>query len=124
MNSKVDETPHLLRQREQFVPRGIVTAHPLVIDRALGSELWDVDGKRYLDFVGGIGVLNIGHNHPNVVAAIQAQLTKVTHACFQVVSYQPYVDLARRLSQMIAGQSGIDHRRCCSPRAPKPWRTR
>mgnify|MGYP001213391041 FL=1 len=56
MNSKVDETPHLLRQRDQFVPRGIVTAHPLVIDRAQGSELWDVDGKRYLDFVGGIGV--------------------------------------------------------------------
>ena len=61
MNSKVDETPHLLRQREQFVPRGLVTAHPLVIDRAQGAELWDVDGKRYLDFVGGIGVLNIGH---------------------------------------------------------------
>ncbi len=110
MNSKVDETPHLLRQRDQFVPRGIVTAHPLVIDRAQGSELWDVDGKRYLDFVGGIGVLNIGHNHPNVVAAIQAQLAKVTHACFQVASYQPYVDLARRLSLMIAGQSGIDHK--------------
>ncbi|RXT62536.1 4-aminobutyrate--2-oxoglutarate transaminase [Pseudomonas syringae] len=110
MNSKVDETPHLLRQRDQFVPRGIVTAHPLVIDRAQGSELWDVDGKRYLDFVGGIGVLNIGHNHPNVVAAIQAQLTKVTHACFQVASYQPYLDLAKRLSDLIAGQSGIDHK--------------
>ncbi|WP_144431142.1 aminotransferase class III-fold pyridoxal phosphate-dependent enzyme, partial [Pseudomonas syringae pv. coryli] len=90
MNSKVDDTPHLIRQRDQFVPRGIVTAHPLVIDRAQGSELWDVDGKRYLDFVGGIGVLNIGHNHPNVVAAIQAQLTKVAHACFQVASYLPY----------------------------------
>ncbi|MCF5714092.1 4-aminobutyrate--2-oxoglutarate transaminase [Pseudomonas tremae] len=110
MNSKVDDTPHLIRQRDQFVPRGIVTAHPLVIDRAQGSELWDVDGKRYLDFVGGIGVLNIGHNHPNVVKAIQAQLTKVTHACFQVASYQPYIDLAKRLSLLIAGQSGIDHK--------------
>src|SRR5471032_3214148 len=49
MNSKVDDTPHLLRQRDQFVPRGLVTAHPLVIDRAQGAELWDVDGKRYLD---------------------------------------------------------------------------
>ncbi|RMN25504.1 5-aminovalerate aminotransferase / 4-aminobutyrate aminotransferase [Pseudomonas coronafaciens pv. zizaniae] len=110
MNSKVDDTPHLIRQRDQFVPRGIVTAHPLVIDRAQGSELWDVDGKRYLDFVGGIGVLNIGHNHPNVVKAIQAQLTKVTHACFQVASYQPYIDLAKRLSLLIAGQSGIGHK--------------
>lgn len=104
MNSKVDETPHLLRQREQFVPRGLVTAHPLVIDRAQGAELWDVDGKRYLDFVGGIGVLNIGHNHPKVVAAVHAQLQKVSHACFQVVAYQPYLDLAQRLCEMIGGQ--------------------
>ncbi|MBT2295582.1 4-aminobutyrate--2-oxoglutarate transaminase [Pseudomonas fluorescens] len=104
MNSKVEETPSLLRQRDQYVPRGLVTAHPLVIDRAQGSELWDVDGKRYLDFVGGIGVLNIGHNHPKVVAAVQAQLQKVTHACFQVVAYQPYLDLAKRLCEMIGGE--------------------
>ncbi|AZD08668.1 Gamma-aminobutyrate:alpha-ketoglutarate aminotransferase [Pseudomonas chlororaphis] len=103
MNSKVDETPHWLQQRDQFVPRGVVTAHPLVIDRAEGSQVWDVDGERYLDFVGGIGVLNIGHNHPRVVAAVQAQLQKVSHACFQVVAYKPYLDLARRLSQMIGG---------------------
>jgi 4-aminobutyrate aminotransferase/(S)-3-amino-2-methylpropionate transaminase len=81
-----------------------VTAHPLVIDRAQGTELWDVDGKRYLDFVGGIGVLNIGHNHPKVIAAVQAQLQKVSHACFQVVAYQPYLDLAQRLCEMIGGQ--------------------
>ncbi|WP_439862598.1 4-aminobutyrate--2-oxoglutarate transaminase [Pseudomonas antarctica] len=105
MNSKVDETPHLLRQRDQFVPRGLITAHPLVIDRAQGAELWDVDGKRYLDFVGGIGVLNIGHNHPKVVAAVQAQLHKVSHACFQVVAYQPYLDLAQRLCEMIGGEA-------------------
>ncbi|MFS2155932.1 4-aminobutyrate--2-oxoglutarate transaminase [Pseudomonas sp. Pseusp122] len=104
MNSKVDEAHHLLRQREQFVPRGIVNAHPLVIDRAQGSELWDVDGKRYLDFVGGIGVLNIGHNHPNVVKAVQGQLSKITHACFQVAAYQPYIELAKRLSQMVGGE--------------------
>ena len=104
MNSKVEETPSLLRQRDRFVPRGLVTAHPLVIDRAQGAQMWDVDGKRYLDFVGGIGVLNIGHNHPKVVAAVQAQLQKVSHACFQVVAYQPYLDLAQRLCEMIGGQ--------------------
>lgn len=103
MNSKVDETPHLLRQRDQFVPRGIITAHPLVIDHAQGSELWDVDGKRYLDFVGGIGVLNIGHNHPKVVAAVQTQLTKISHACFQVVSYKPYLDLTKKLCELVGG---------------------
>ncbi|AZV27235.1 4-aminobutyrate--2-oxoglutarate transaminase [Pseudomonas syringae] len=104
MNSQVDQTPHLLRQRDQFVPRGLVTAHPLVIDRAQGAELWDVDGQRYLDFVGGIGVLNIGHSHPKVVAAVQAQLQKVSHACFQVVAYKPYLDLAQRLCEMIGGE--------------------
>ncbi|MDE1165539.1 MAG: 4-aminobutyrate--2-oxoglutarate transaminase [Pseudomonas sp.] len=103
MNSKVNETPRLMQQREQFVPRGVLTAHPLVIDRALGSELWDVDGKRYLDFVGGIGVLNIGHSHPKVIAAVQAQLHKVSHACFQVVAYEPYIELAKRLSQLVGG---------------------
>ncbi|VVO17067.1 4-aminobutyrate--2-oxoglutarate transaminase [Pseudomonas fluorescens] len=103
MNSKVEETPNLLRQRDQFVPRGLVTAHPLVIDRAQGSEMWDVDGKRYLDFVGGIGVLNIGHNHPRVIAAVQAQLQKVSHACFQVVAYKPYLDLVQRLCELVGG---------------------
>jgi 4-aminobutyrate aminotransferase/(S)-3-amino-2-methylpropionate transaminase len=104
MNSKVDEAPHLLHQRDQYVPRGIVTAHPLVVERAQGSEVWDVDGKRYLDFVGGIGVLNIGHNHPSVVAAVQEQLTRVTHACFQVVAYTPYIELAKRLSKLVGGE--------------------
>ncbi len=110
MNSKCEETPYLLQQRDQFVPRGLVTAHPLVIDRAQGAEVWDVDGKRYLDFVGGIGVMNIGHNHPQVIAAVQAQLQKVTHACFQVVAYQPYIDLAKRLCELVAGSSGIAHK--------------
>ena len=110
MNSKCEETPYLLQQRERFVPRGLLTAHPLVIERAQGSELWDVDGKRYLDFVGGIGVMNIGHNHPQVMAAVQAQLQKVTHACFQVVAYRPYLDLVQRLSELVAGDSGIAHK--------------
>jgi 4-aminobutyrate aminotransferase/(S)-3-amino-2-methylpropionate transaminase len=103
MNSKCEETPYLLSQREQFVPRGLVTAHPLVIERAQGAEMWDIEGKRYLDFVGGIGVLNIGHNHPSVVAAVQAQLQKVTHACFQVVAYRPYLNLVKRLCQLVGG---------------------
>ncbi|MDT4815817.1 4-aminobutyrate--2-oxoglutarate transaminase [Pseudomonas sp. LFM046] len=104
MNSKCEETPYFLGQRDQFVPRGLVTAHPLVIDRALGAEMWDVEGKRYLDFVGGIGVLNIGHNHPSVVAAVQAQLQKLSHACFQVVNYRPYLDLVQKLCKLVGGE--------------------
>lgn len=94
----------LLDAREQNVPRGVVTAHPLVIERAKGSEVWDVEGNRYLDFVGGIGVLNVGHNHPAVVNAVTRQLGLVTHACFQVVAYPGYIELAQRLNQLVGGE--------------------
>lgn len=93
----------LLDAREQNVPRGVVTAHPLVIERARGSEVWDVEGNRYLDFVGGIGVLNVGHNHPAVVNAVTRQLGLVSHACFQVVAYPGYIELAQRLNQLVGG---------------------
>lgn len=93
----------LLDAREQHVPRGVVTAHPLVIERAKGSEVWDVEGNRYLDFVGGIGVLNVGHNHPAVVNAVTKQLGLVSHACFQVVAYPGYIELARRLNALVGG---------------------
>ena len=91
----------LLDAREQNVPRGVVTAHPLVIERAKGSEVWDVEGNRYLDFVGGIGVLNVGHNHPAVVNAVTKQLGLVSHACFQVVAYPGYIELAQRLNALV-----------------------
>ncbi|NWA61311.1 4-aminobutyrate--2-oxoglutarate transaminase [Pantoea sp. B9002] len=93
----------LLDAREQHVPRGVVTAHPLVIERAKGSEVWDVEGNRYLDFVGGIGVLNVGHNHPAVVNAVTKQLGLVSHACFQVVAYPGYIELAKRLNALVGG---------------------
>jgi 4-aminobutyrate aminotransferase/(S)-3-amino-2-methylpropionate transaminase len=89
--------------RDQYVPRGITTAHPLVVDHAQGSELWDVDGRRYVDFVGGIGVMNVGHNHPRVMAAVHEQLDRVTHTSFQVVMYEPYLRLAQRLSELAPG---------------------
>jgi 4-aminobutyrate aminotransferase / (S)-3-amino-2-methylpropionate transaminase / 5-aminovalerate transaminase len=89
--------------RDEYVPRGITTAHPLVVDHAQGSELWDVDGRRYVDFVGGIGVMNVGHNHPRVMAAVHEQLDRVTHTSFQVVMYEPYLRLAQRLSELAPG---------------------
>ena len=91
----------LLDAREQNVPRGVVTAHPLVIERARGSEVWDVEGNRYLDFVGGIGVLNVGHNHPRVVEAVRRQVGDISHASFQVMAYEPYLELANRLNTLI-----------------------
>jgi len=89
--------------RERYVPRGITTAHPVVADHAQGSEMWDVDGRRYIDFVGGIGVMNVGHNHPRVTQAVQQQLDRVTHTSFQVVMYESYLRLAQRLSVLAPG---------------------
>ncbi len=89
--------------RNQHVPHGVVTAHPLFAQKADGAYLWDVEGRRYIDFVGGIGVQNIGHNHPKIVAAVRQQLERVTHAAFQVVGYDVYVELAARLNRLVGG---------------------
>jgi 4-aminobutyrate aminotransferase/(S)-3-amino-2-methylpropionate transaminase len=93
-------TEDLLAARAAAIPRGVSNAHPLVVDRAEGARLWDVDGNEYIDFAGGIGVLNVGHNHPRVVEAVRAQLEHVTHTCFQVGMYEPYIRLAERLNAL------------------------
>jgi len=82
------------------VPRGITSAHPVTADRARGSELWDVSGKRYIDFAGGIGVMNVGHAHPRVMKAVEEQLARATHTSFQVVQYESYLRLAQRLCEV------------------------
>jgi 4-aminobutyrate aminotransferase/(S)-3-amino-2-methylpropionate transaminase len=92
-------TEGLLAARASAIPRGVGNAHPIVADRAEGALLWDVDGNEYIDFVGGIGVLNIGHNHPQVVQAVQAQLQRFSHTCFQVAMYESYIQLAERLNE-------------------------
>ena len=84
--------------RQRYVARGISNAHPIFAARAENARLWDVNGREYLDFVGGIGVLNVGHNHPRVVAAVREQAELFLHTCFQVAMYPGYVDLCRRLS--------------------------
>jgi 4-aminobutyrate aminotransferase/(S)-3-amino-2-methylpropionate transaminase len=85
------------------VARGVGITHDLFVDRADGARVWDTDGRAYLDFVGGIGVLNLGHRHPRIVAAVQAQLERFTHTCFQVAMYDGYVELARRLNRLTPG---------------------
>ncbi|HEV3405015.1 MAG TPA: aminotransferase class III-fold pyridoxal phosphate-dependent enzyme, partial [Candidatus Dormibacteraeota bacterium] len=86
--------------RSKYVPRGITSSHPITADRARGSELWDVSGKRYVDFAGGIGVMNVGHAHPRVMQAVEEQLRKATHTSFQVVQYESYLRLAERLCEV------------------------
>ena len=89
--------------RAEHVARGVAETHPIFLARAEGSRVWDTDGTEYLDFIGGIGVLNIGHRHPRVIAAVQQQLEAFTHTCFQVASYAPYVELSARLNALVAG---------------------
>jgi len=98
------EQAELAELRRRYIPRGITTAHPIVADRARGAELWDIAGRRYIDFAGGIGVLNVGHGHPHVMEAVKAQLDRVTHTSFQVVMYESYLRLAERLCALAPGE--------------------
>src|SRR2546430_12135370 len=90
----------LAEVRSRDVPRGITSAPPVTVDRAKGSELWGVSGKRYVDLAGGIGVMNVGHAHPRVMQAVQEQLERATHTSFQVVHYESYLRLAERLCEV------------------------
>jgi 4-aminobutyrate aminotransferase/(S)-3-amino-2-methylpropionate transaminase len=87
----------LMARRRAALPTGLGQTYDVVAERAENSEVWDVEGKRYIDFGGGIAVLNTGHRHPKIVAAVKAQLDKIHHTCFQVLAYEPYIDLAERL---------------------------
>ena len=94
----------LLERRVASVPRGVVHAAAIFPVRAVNAELWDVEGRRYIDFDGGIGVLNTGHRHPQVMAAVDEQLGRFTHTAFQVMPYERYVALAERLNALASGQ--------------------
>jgi 4-aminobutyrate aminotransferase/(S)-3-amino-2-methylpropionate transaminase len=99
----VDANESLLARRQAAVARGVSMAHPVFVDRAENALLWDVAGRRFVDFAGGIAVLNTGHRHPRVIEAARAQLDRVTHACFQVTGYEPYVALCERLNALAPG---------------------
>ncbi|MFT9046441.1 4-aminobutyrate--2-oxoglutarate transaminase [Acetobacter orientalis] len=88
----------LLDRRANAVPRGVATSTPVFADRAENAELWDVEGRRYIDFGGGIAVLNVGHRHPKVMAAVKTQLERFTHTAFQVSAYESYIELAEKLN--------------------------
>ncbi len=90
----------LATRRAQAVPRGVASATSVFAARAENAELWDVEGRRYVDFAGGIAVLNVGHRHPRVLAAVERQLADYTHTAFQVMPYEPYVALAERLNAL------------------------
>ena len=94
----------LQARRQQAVPRGVSNSLAVYAERASNSELWDVEGKRYIDFGSGISVLNTGHVHPKVAQAIAQQLEKLTHTCFQVTPYESYIALAEALNELAPGK--------------------
>jgi 4-aminobutyrate aminotransferase len=91
-------------RRLAATPRGVGVMGDFFIDRARNAELWDVEGRRFIDFAGGIAVLNTGHCHPRINAAVARQLERFTHTCYQVVPYESYVQLAELLAQRTPGQ--------------------
>jgi 4-aminobutyrate aminotransferase / (S)-3-amino-2-methylpropionate transaminase / 5-aminovalerate transaminase len=93
----------LLARRAQAVPRGVPAVTPIAVVQAEGAVVTDADGNRLIDFGGGIGVVNTGHRHPAIVAAVRAQLDRFTHVCFPVSTYEPYVELAERLNRITPG---------------------
>jgi 4-aminobutyrate aminotransferase/(S)-3-amino-2-methylpropionate transaminase len=93
----------LMARRRSALPTGLGQAFEIFVDHAIGAEVWDVEGRRYIDFAGGIAVLNTGHCHPALVSAITDQLGRFTHTCFQVLAYEPYVELAERLNALAPG---------------------
>lgn len=94
-------TEALIARRNQVVPKCMNANYGLAIAQAQGATFTDLDGKQYIDFIGGIGVLNAGHCPPKVVEAICAQAQKFLHSCFMVISYEPYVALCERLAQLL-----------------------
>lgn len=113
MNARIAETHEtsLMSQnsrwqdrKELVAARGVRVLTQIYPQRAENAELWDVEGRRYIDFVGGIGALNTGHRHPKVMAAVEAQLQKFTHVCHQIFPDPGYVELAEKLNRLTPGK--------------------
>jgi len=93
---------HLTAEKTRWVSKGVATS-PIFVERAHGARLTDVDGREYIDFVGGIGTLNGGHTPEAVVAAITAQAERYLHTCFSIAMYEPYVEVCRRICELHPG---------------------
>ena len=93
----------LMERRRAAIPRGVGQSHEVFIARGENAEVWDVEGKRYIDFAGGIAVLNTGHCRPEIMQAVKDQIDRYTHTCFQVLAYEPYVELAERINALAPG---------------------
>lgn len=95
----------LSERRTGVIPKGHASLATCYIESAKGALVYDVEGREYIDFAGGIAVMNVGHSHPKVVAAIKEQAEKFTHTCFMVLPYQHLIELAEKLTALVPGDS-------------------
>ncbi len=93
----------LNRLRADVIPSGHASMTANYVESASGALVWDAEGREFIDFAGGIAVMNVGHSHPKVVAAIKDQAEKFTHTCFMVMPYEPAVRLAEKLCALVPG---------------------
>jgi 4-aminobutyrate aminotransferase / (S)-3-amino-2-methylpropionate transaminase / 5-aminovalerate transaminase len=100
--STQSESARLTASKDQHVARGVATS-PIFVARAHGARLTDVDGREYIDFVGGIGTLNGGHTPEAVVRAVQEQAERYMHQCFSIAMYEPYIEVCRRICALHPG---------------------
>ncbi|MEM5317930.1 4-aminobutyrate--2-oxoglutarate transaminase [Paraburkholderia sp. JHI869] len=99
----VSKNADLQSRKNAITPRGVGVMCDFYAERAENAELWDVEGRRFIDFAAGIAVCNTGHRHPKIVAAIKAQLDQFTHTAYQIVPYESYVSLAEKIAQRAPG---------------------
>jgi len=95
----------LQQRKDTVIAKGQSNSFSVYVEKAENAEIWDTDGKRYIDMSSGIAVLNTGHRHPKVMAAVKKQLEKVTHTCFTVLPYEPGVALAEKVNKLAPGNS-------------------
>jgi 4-aminobutyrate aminotransferase/(S)-3-amino-2-methylpropionate transaminase len=94
------------QRKQNAFARGMGNMLPVYVDKALNAEVWDIEGKRYIDFAGGIAVVNTGHSHPAIVAAIKQQLDRFSHTCIMITPYTQAVELAERLVEAVPIRNG------------------
>jgi len=104
VEERASAAERVLAARERYVARGVATPS-LVVGRAEGARVWDVDGREFLDFAGGIACQNLGHGASTVVASVHEQVDRYLHQCFMVGTYEPYVELCRRLDELWPGDA-------------------
>ncbi len=93
----------IAERRKTAIARGVGMQTQIYVERAENAEIWDVEGRRYIDFAAGIAVVNTGHRHPRVIEAVKAQLDGFTHTCHQILPYENYIHLAERLNALVPG---------------------